>query len=168
MHRWQNTKWVLFVVILCLTAIAGGLAWHSHNLRRAQANARTAVLIQTQKLLDQKNYSVAELKLQDYIATNPPSNYKRDASIQLASTYANAGDLSKALQWYKGTAKLDSKPQLDAVTGLAYTYRSLKDTRNAITYFGQAVSLEQQSNIPDKNAAIATYQYLIKQMSNRL
>ncbi len=164
---WRSRRFAIAVIVVASIALLGGAFqfWRiAHNRSQQRTAAYNTMLTQSNTFVTKRQYDLAEQITTWYLAGKPPAAYKRNATLQLASIYSNAGDLSHAIIWYKNTANLDKAPQLDVTTGLAYTYQALKDSKNAITYFRQAITLEQKTNAPDKNSVITTYQYLIKQM----
>ncbi|HSW75397.1 MAG TPA: tetratricopeptide repeat protein [Candidatus Saccharimonadales bacterium] len=167
-HGWWQSRRVLTVVlIVAFLLIAGGLWWWyraDHNRKNQQTNAYTTMMSRSDKQIVARQYSTAEQIVQWYINTNPPKDYQRKATMRLASIYATAADFANALKQFNKVAALDKTAQLDTTVGIAYTYQALKDNQNAIKYFRQAITLEQATTIPDKNAAVSAYKYMIKQM----
>lgn len=165
----RNLK--LACMAFAILVLLGGLSvWYRHERasRNDQNTAFATMINQTTPLINRGDYTTAEQLVQQYLDKFPSTTHRRETYFQMANAYSAAGDGKRLLMWYQKIAALDKMPQLDVVTGLAFTYQGLHDNAHAIAYFKQAIALTEKTTDPMKDSNIATYKFLIQQMGGSL
>jgi predicted negative regulator of RcsB-dependent stress response len=132
---------VLIGIILVVVILIGNRNANNQSPKE-QDQAHTQALTSVANDDKTGKYSDESQKLQSYINSNPPDQYAATESVRLATSYQNSHDYENAIKWYK--IALDKYPgdKLAATRGLAFTYRDKGDKAQALTYFRQAVEIE--------------------------
>lgn len=135
------------VVLLIVMAGAGAFVWWLQNKDRitsdldpiaSAAERKSAVIKESEKLVDEGKVDEANKKLQDAVEqTNEPAE-KQKFTIQQGVNYLNNGDYQKAVEYYLEAEKL-APPNYDTSHLLAESYEKLGDKEKAIEYYKKTI-----------------------------